>query len=174
MPAEFCAVSSRQVAVNNNSIDLPPPAVMNTNGVPNGTSGYTFNISSPRILTTATIKGSHRYYMVLWFAEFDLRVNASGQRVFNLRTNDDLFSDWVDVYRLIGPYTALEISTKLDKPLGPYTDKFLISSATAGTSIYQSTLAAAEILQLFNVTMDAVTPTSASDGACMRYTLSTH
>jgi hypothetical protein len=166
-------VSSLPVDVDGYTSDLPPAAAMTTNYVSNGTSGYAFDISSSEILTATTIQGSHRYYMVLWFAEFNPRVNAAGQRVFDVKTNNKLFFDVVDVYSWSGLYRAYEIYTITDKPLGPYTDKFVITSSPASTSVYQPTLAAAEVLQLFDVAMDAVTPTSASDGACMHYTLRT-
>ena len=148
-------VSNQPVEVDAGyATDLPPVAVMQTNYV-SPQNGYTFNIS------TSTLRGTHSYYIVLWFAELNSSVTAPGQRVFNLTTNGDLYYPAMDIFGSVGSYKATELYSY--KPLGPYKDSIIIESDPSPSSTYYPTLAAAEIMQLFDNRINATTPTSNDD-----------
>ena len=146
-----------------NSYDFPPVAVMQTNFINNTIIlNPSTQASSSDVLTASTLYGSHYYFMVLWFVEFSANVNASGQRVFDVAINGEVFEKAIDIYDRVGPYTALEVYSLTDRPLGPYVDQFVIEVHNSSTSNYYPSLAAVEILQLFDNPMN--TTTSSSDG----------
>ena len=117
--------------------------------------------SSSDVLMASTLYGSHYYFMVLWFVEFNPSVNTSGQRVFNVAINGEVFDNDIDIYRTVGANAALEIYSPTDRPLGPYVDQFKIQVNDFSYSRYYASLAAAEIFQLFDNPMN--TTTSSSD-----------
>ena len=144
------------------SYDFPPEAAMQSNFM-NRT--IVVNPSAPAssdVLTVKTLRGSHYYFMVLWFVEFSSNVNASGQRVFDVAINGEVFEKAIDIYGRVGPYTALQVYSSTDRPLGPYVDQFVIEVHNSSASNYYPSLAAVEILQLFDNPMN--TSTSSSDG----------
>jgi hypothetical protein len=101
----------------------------------------------------------HRYYVMLFFAEIDPKVNASGLRVFDISINGDNFSPGVDVYKKMTPYYSYRIYR--ENPLGPYSS-IVISLTGTPTSVFPPFIAGAEILQLLDDPMAA--PTSPVDG----------
>ena len=146
----------------NNMPDDPPLTVMQTSFYePNFTVSIT---ALADVLTTSTVAGSHKYYIAYFFAEVDERVNASGQRVFDITVNGDLFAQGVDIYTdASGMYKGLEYYTNTSVPLGPYSDNIIIESKARSTSIYPASIAGIEVLQLFDNPMNATTPTSSND-----------
>ena len=84
-------------------------------------------------------------------------------RVFHITVNDEVFADVVDIYKQVGSYTAYEIYNSTNKPLGPYRDNLIFKADASPTSKYLPTLAAAEILQLFDNPMNATIPTADVD-----------
>ena len=147
---------------NGNSYDFPPLAVMQTNFINNTIIlNPSTQASSSDVLTASTLYGSHYYFMALWFVEFNPNVNTSGQRVFNVAINGKDFTYNIDIYRTVGAKAALELYSPTDRPLGPYVDQFVIQFKPSSTSDYNPSLAAAEILQLFDNPMN--TTTSSSD-----------
>ena len=103
------------------------------------------------------------YYMAFWFAELDSRVDAAGQRVFNLSSNGNVLKDAVDLFaRFNALYIGYQIYT--GNPHGPYKDKVVIEAYNAPTSIYPASIAGVEVLQLFDHAMNATTPTFSLDG----------
>ena len=143
-------------------LDFPPIDVVQTSFV---AGLITFNITrASSVLTTSTMAGSHKYFLAMFFAEIDPRVNASGQRVFDITVNGDLFAQGVDIYTdASGMYKGLEYYTNTSVPLGPYSDNIIIESKARSTSIYPASIAGIEVLQLFDNPMNATTPTSSND-----------
>ena len=142
----------------NNMPDDPPLTVMQTSFYePNFTVSIT---ALADVLTTSTVAGSHKYYIAYFFAEVDERVNASGQRVFNITVNDDLFVNGMDIYdQAPGLYNGLQHNT-----VATYSNDIIIVATTGSNSLYPASIAGFEVLQLFDNPMNATTPTSASDG----------
>jgi hypothetical protein len=102
----------------------------------------------------------HRYYMALFFAEVDPRVNASGLRVFDITLNGEYFYRGLDVYKGAGGlYAAYEIYSP--NPLGPYSS-ILVNATGTPSSVFSPFIAGAEILQLLDDPM--APPTSPVDG----------
>ena len=160
-PTSNVYATDRSVTIRNS--DLPPQKVMSSNYLEDA-YGYSLDMSSDsRILTTSTLKGSHYYYLMAWFAEIDPNVNASGQRVFSLMVNGDKGYKSLDIFGRVGSFSSFEIYTGSDLPLGPYTDKFIIRGNSTFIISYPPTLAAVELLQRFDNRMD-VQPTSSTDG----------
>ena len=143
------------------SVDLVPEVVMQTNYQGDG---YSFNISSRPISTAVALSGSHRYYVGLWFVQFtDLQ--QAGLLKFNVTINGILFSAGVDLFTLSNPiYTAAEIFSPTDESLGPYSDSIIIKALRQLGTLKVPTLAAGEVLQLFDDAMNATAPTSSYDG----------
>jgi hypothetical protein len=100
------------------------------------------------------------YHVELFFAEIDSRVNASGQRVFNITINGENFYPLLDVYERVGLYASEEIYSKY--PLGPYTSGVSINATRTSTSAFPPFIAGAEILELLDDPM--APPTSPIDG----------
>ena len=154
--------TNETVNVDNNLIDLVPEAVMRTN-YEGDNKGYTFNISSRPISTAAALSGTHRYYVGLWLVEFE-NLLQDNLRVFNITINDKLFATGIDLHKVASPaYTAAEVYSKTDESLGPY-DGSVIIKAIPPLSIDNPTLAAGEVLQLFDNAINATTPTFSPDG----------
>ena len=144
------------------SYDFPPEVTMQSNFINRTIVVNPSALASSNVLMANTLRGSHYYFMVLWFVEFSSNVNASGQRVFDVAINGEVFEKAIDIYGRVGPYTTLEVYSSTEKPLGPYVDKFVIEIYNSSFSDYNPSLAAAEILQLFDNPMN--TTTSSSDG----------
>jgi hypothetical protein len=102
---------------------------------------------------------SHSYYVVLFFAEVDPRVNASGLRVFDISINGKNFFQGLDVYDLAGLYNAYQVYTI--NPRGPFSS-VVINVTGNPTSAFPPFIAGAEILQLLDDPM--ALPTSPFDG----------
>ena len=151
--------------VNVNGIpDYPPMAVLQTNLI---ADNITINLAEDfrNVFTTSTVTGSHMYFVVLFFAEIDPRVNAPGQRVVDLTVNGGVFVEAADIYAdASGTYNGLEYYTNTSIPLGPYSDNIIIEATAKTNSSYPAAIAGAEVLQLFDHSMNATTPTSSSDG----------
>jgi hypothetical protein len=108
----------------------------------------------------ATDSLPHSYYVVLFFAEIDKSVNASGQRVFNITINGNNFSQGLDVYNQAhGPDVTFTIYSP--NPLGPYSSIVINATGSQG-SIFPPFIAGAEILQLLDDPM--APPTHPVDG----------
>jgi hypothetical protein len=108
----------------------------------------------------ATVEGSpHTYYIALFFAEVDPRVNASGLRVFDVTINGESFSQGVDIFNQVGLEATYEIYTP--SALGPYSS-IVINGTSNSTSVFPPFIAGAEILQLLD---DPIAPpTDSVDG----------
>ena len=141
----------------NNMLDDPPMAVMQTSF---NSTGFTVNFSNAfNVLTVSTIAGSHKYFV----AEIHPRVNASGERVFDVTVNGNSFVEGVDIYAQAGGlYQGFEQYSK--EPLGPYSDNIILGVKAKSYSSYPASIAGVEVLQLFDNPMNATTPTSTSDG----------
>ena len=149
--------TTQDVGVNKIA-DYPPMAVMQTSVIGRD---ITVDFSEfPDVLTTSTMAGSHKYFLAMFFAEIDPRVNASGQRVFNITVNDDLFVNGMDIYdQAPGLYNGLQHNT-----VATYSNDIIIVATTGSNSLYPASIAGFEVLQLFDHSMNATTPTSSSDG----------
>ena len=134
--------------------DSPPVPVLQTSYAAPTAAGFFVNLTAGLDTTT-----SYNYYLALFFAEIDPRVNASGLRVFDVTINGSPFFQDFDVYAKVGLYTAFELYSS--KQLGPYTNHLLINATPTATSVYPPFISAAEILQLFDNPM--VPPTSSVD-----------
>ena len=142
--------------------DSPPDAVLQTNFV---ARNITVNLTrASNVLSTSTMAGRHKYYMALFYAEIDPRVNDSGQRVFDVTVNGDPFGEGMDIYgyKNQGLYRGLEHYS--NESLGPYSDNIIIEATAKSNSPYSASIAGFEVMQLFDNPMNATTPTSASDG----------
>ena len=144
----------------NDMLDYPPMAVMRTSLFQ---TDFIVNLKElGDVLTAATITDSHEYYMIFFFAEIDPRVNASGQRMFNITVNGDVFAKHVDLYNQApGLYKGFQYNS--DAPT-PYSDNIIIVVNTESNSPYPASIAGFEVLELFDNPMNATTPTSSSDG----------
>ena len=153
--------TTQDVGVNKIA-DYPPMAVMQTSVIGRD---ITVDFSEfPDVLTTSTMAGRHKYYMALFYAEIDPRVNDSGQRVFDVTVNGDPFGEGMDIYgyKNQGLYRGLEHYS--NESLGPYSDNIIIEATAKSNSPYSASIAGFEVMQLFDNPMNATTPTSASDG----------
>ena len=130
---------------------LPLPVVQTSYAAPTA-AGFFVNFTDGLDTTT-----SYYYYLALFFAEIDPRVNASGLRVFDVTINESPFYPGYDVYAEVGQYTVSEIYSS--RQLGPYTDHVLINFTSTPTSVYPPFISAAEILQLFD---NPMVPTTSS------------
>ena len=154
-------ITSQPVNVNS-ILDLPPEAVLQTNFI-GSNLGYFYNVSDQNVLTTSTVTGKHSYCLSFWFVELDTRVEAAGQRVFNLTSNGYLLLSGIDIFASVKAlYTTYQLYSS--SPYGPYEDELVIEAYTAPTSLYPPSIAGAEILQLFDNPMNGTAPTSTSDG----------
>jgi hypothetical protein len=90
----------------------------------------------------------HSYYAVLFFAEVDPRVNASGRRVLDITINGRNFFQGLDVYDQAGLDNSYEIYSP--NPLGPYSSVVVNVTGTP-TSVFPPFIAGTEILQLLDV-----------------------
>ena len=113
-------------------------------------------------LTSLSYSGStaitYNYMVSLFFVELDPRVNASGLRVFDATINGSPLLRGIDVYASAGADNAYEIMSDAQKPFGPYADPVLIINLTSTpSSQYPPSIAAAEILQLFDEIMLSAT-----------------
>ena len=130
-------------------VDFPPISVVQTSYVATSNAGFYLNL-------TYNLAGtSYQYYVALYFAEVDPRVNASGLRVFDVWINGKLFYAGIDVYKEVRLYAVSEIYTI--SPVGPYSDYILINVTSASSSVYPPFIAAAEVLQLFDNPMAPAT-----------------
>ena len=142
--------------------DSPPDAVLQTNFV---ARNITVNLTrASNVLSTSTMAGRHKYYVALFLAEIDPRVNASGQRVFDVTVNGNTFKKDVDIYANISLYRGIEYHTKTSIPMGPISNNIIIEARAKSNSSYPASIAGVEVLQLFDNPMNATTPTSSSDG----------
>ena len=128
--------------------EYPSMAVMQTNFI---ATDIVINLPEDfrDILTTSTATGSHEYFVALFLAalflaEIDPRVNASGQRVFDVTVNGDMFVEGMDIY---------------DQTLGPThwvrtRDNIKIEAKIRSNSLYPVSIAGAEVLQLFHNPMN--------------------
>lgn len=103
---------------------------------------------------------AHSYYVALYFAEVDQRVNAPGLRVFDITINGHSFKRDVDIYNEVGSTTG-KVIPSIGTPLGPYSS-ILINATGSPDSKYPPFIAGAEILQLLDDPM--ALPTSPIDG----------
>jgi hypothetical protein len=141
------------MAVKVISDDLPPVPVVQTSFIGTMANGWSYKPVLPN-------NRSHSYYVVLFFAEIDPRVNASGLRVFDLTINGGNFYPGLDVYKGAGGlYGSYEIYSP--NPLGPYPSIMINGTGSQG-SIFPPFIAGTEILQLLDDPM--APPTSATDG----------
>ena len=123
-------------------VDFPPISVVQTSYVATSNAGFYLNL-------TYNLAGtSYQYYVALYFAEVDPRVNASGLRVFDIWTNSDIFYTGLDIYFDTYRYGTDVVYTP--NPWGPYSDYILIRMTSTLSSVYPPIIAAAEILQLFD------------------------
>ena len=153
--------TTQDVGVNKIA-DYPPMAVMQTSVIGRD---ITVDFSEfPDVLTTSTMAGRHKYYMALFYAEIDPRVNDSGQRVFDVTVNGNTFKKDVDIYANISLYRGIEYHTKTSIPMGPISNNIIIEARAKSNSSYPASIAGVEVLQLFDNPMNATTPTSSSDG----------
>ena len=134
-------------------VDFPPVSVVQTSYVATSNAGFYWNL-------TYNLAGtSNQYYVALYFAEVDSRVNASGLRVFDVWINGRLFYAGIDVYKGVRLYAVSEFYTV--SPVGPYSDYILINVTSTSSSVFPPFIAAAEVLQLFDNPI--VPPTSSID-----------
>ena len=135
--------------------DYPPMTIAQTSSI-----GLDITIN----VTGITMEGNHKYYMALFFAEIDSRVNASGQRVLDVTLNGDPFAEDLDIYAFDnqGLYNGLEVYSVT--PSGPYSDNIIIEAKPKSNSSYPASIAGVEVFQLFDNPMNATTPTSSSSG----------
>jgi hypothetical protein len=144
--------TSEAVLVRN--CDYVPVAVVQTSYVARSISGWHYQP------TLAADSRPHKYFLALLFAEIDPRVNAPGQRVFDLTLNGITVYQGFDVYsESKGLYVAREIYAV--EPYGPYSS-IVINATGTTTSLFPPFLAGLEILQLLDDPM--APPTSATDG----------
>jgi hypothetical protein len=147
------AIRTSTLVVTGRYREYVPVSVVQTSFVADSAAGWYYN-------PIAADSPLHRYYVVLFFAEVDPRVNASGLRVFDLTINGTNFYQGLDVYNGAGGlYAAYEIYTP--NPLGPYSS-IMINATGTPSSVFPPFIAGAEILQLLDDPMTP--PTSPVDG----------
>ena len=130
--------------------DSPPLPVVQTSYAAPTAAGFFVNFTAGLDTTT-----HYYYYLALFFAEIDPRVNASGLRVFDVTINGSPFYRNFDVYANVGQYTVSELYSS--KQLGPYTDHVLINATSTPSSVYPPFIAALEILQVLDNPMVSAT-----------------
>ena len=122
--------------------DSPPLSVVQTSWTGTDKSLLVYNLST----TPPGI--AYRYYISLFFAELDPNVNASGLRVFDGTVNGNLLFQGLDVYEQVGQYGVIESYSSA--PFGPYADYVVINLTSTASSVYPPSIAAAEIIRLFD------------------------
>jgi hypothetical protein len=132
---------------------VPLPVVQTSFVADSIASGWSYK---PALATDSL---PHSYYIVLFFAEVDPRVNASGLRVFNIDINGVNFYRALDVFARAGLYFTDRIYS-----VNPYgrNSSVVINMTPTPSSMFPPFIAGAEILQLLD---DPVAPpTSPVDG----------
>ena len=132
--------------------DIVPMRVMQSNVMANTTIGLVYNFSLP---------GKHLYSISLFFAELDPEIGSG--RVFDISVNGETTLPRLDIFNVTnGRYRPDTVYTPT--AFGPYIDYVLIALKPSLSSLYLPSLAALEVLQVFDNPI--VVSTLFDDGKC--------
>jgi hypothetical protein len=152
---EVSNVTTSTIDMEYTQLEYLPMKVMQSNIVATTRAGLLYNLTLP---------GSHRYFFSIFIVELDPRVK-SGDRVFDVQFNGRLVISNIDISNSSNGKPYVLDQYYATKPLGPYVDYLAITFTPAASSTYLPSLAALEVMQLFDNPM--VSPSSSNDGNCI-------